>query len=411
MILDKTIDIEYVCKLIFDTYKATVKFYEPDGSVLYHFSSILTLNPLYQANDLLELIKQEYGKINFPLLQKNNFLESFIIMDFQLDEKKIGKFLIGPILTHNVPEELIDGLLNDYSKITGKNELTFYYNQLPKITTGDLLNLGKLLCFLIFNERLDITEIVKQNEIYMISNTLISNSPELEISKRRENQSFHPPEYYEIEMLKCIREGRKEELRKKLAVTIVGESGILSKKSYLRSQKNLAICGITLATRAAIQGGLDWDSARTLSDVFIQNIEDAMDVQALLKLRNEAMLEFTERVQKRRSEKYSDIINQCLRYIYKHLYENINISQIADVIGVSSGYLASRFRKEVGISLKNYIQQEKVEESKKLIVLTDHPLLDICILLNFNDQSYFTKVFKKVTGLTPKQYKDRGKLI
>ncbi len=410
MTIPKTLDLEYVAKLIFDSFKVPVKFIEKNGSVLYHFTSVSTINPLYSSNYYKELIENESNRSNFPLFVKNQYLENFIIMDIQTPEKGIGKFLIGPTLTQKLPDEIINGLLHDYSKITGKQELTFYYDSLPNVTNDQFLSISNLLFFLIFNERLDMNQLASQNGVF-IRKVVVNTLPDLEISRRKEKQAFHPPEFYEIEMLQCIREGRKEDLVKNLIQKKPGESGILAKKSYLRSQKNMAICGITLATRAAIEGGLEWDLARTLSDVYIQNIEESVDVESTIKILHESMYDLAERVQKNKEAKYSEVINLCFRYIYKHIYENILITDIADFVGISPVHLSARFKKEVGQTLKHYILQEKIDEAKKLIILTDTSFLDICMLLNFNDQSYFTKVFKKVTGLTPKQYKDRGRLI
>lgn len=410
MLSPMTTDMEYICKLLFDTFKASVKFFGPDGMEKTSYASTSFLNPLYANDDLADFIKLESSQINFPVLKENKFLEHFIVMEIQDNENILGKVVIGPTIAQNIPKVKINGLIHDYSKTTGSEEIESYYKNLPVIGKGELLNISKLLYFLIFHRQLDIADIIHQNRAFMKS-TLISNPPELEISRRREKEEFHPPEYYEIELLQCIREGRKELLLKKMLTTRCGGSGILAKNSYLRSQKNLAICGITLATRAAIQGGLGWDLARTLSDVFIQNIEDARDVQSVNRIQSESFIEFTERVQKQNEEKYSAVINQCFHYVYQHLYDHINISQIAESIGVSAVHLSGRFQKEVGQTLKSYIQQEKIEEAKKLILFTDHSILDICVLLHFNDQSYFTKVFKKITGLTPKQYKDRGRLI
>ncbi|MBO1514076.1 helix-turn-helix domain-containing protein [Metabacillus bambusae] len=410
MIFPTTSDFEYVCKLLFDTFKIPVKFTELNGSILHNYTSKSNSNPLHSDWDIIEWSKLDSVQVNFPILQENEYLENFILMPIQTSDKMIGTFIIGPTLIGNLSQETITGLLNDFSKVIGKQELTLYYDRLPKVSRGQLLNICKLLYFLVFNERMDIADIVNQNRMFM-KDTLISNPPELEISKRRENQAFHPPEYYEIELMQCIRDGRKEDFLKKLTETSVGERGILARNSYLRSQKNLSICGITIATRAAIEGGLEWDLARTLSDVFIQNIEDATDVESVRRVRNESMYDFAELVQQSNQKKYSEIINQCFRFIYKNVYDHISVSQIAESIGISPVHLSARFKKEVGQTLSRYIQQEKVEESKKLIVLTDYSFLEICTLLNFNDQSYFTKVFKKITGLTPKQYKDRGRLI
>ncbi|PEU64779.1 AraC family transcriptional regulator, partial [Bacillus cereus] len=54
-----------------------------------------------------------------------------------------------------------------------------------------------------------------------------------------------------------------------------------------------------------------------------------------------------------------------------------------------------------------YIQREKVEEAKKLLTLTNYSLLDISTWPNFNSQSYFTKIFKKHTEVTPKHYRNQ----
>ncbi|MEB8823047.1 helix-turn-helix transcriptional regulator [Bacillus cereus] len=70
-------------------------------------------------------------------------------------------------------------------------------------------------------------------------------------------------------------------------------------------------------------------------------------------------------------------------------------------------YLSTLFKKEVGMTLSEYIQREKVEEAKKLLTLTNYSLLEVSTFLNFNNQSYFTKIFKKYTEFTPKQYRNQ----
>ncbi len=65
----------------------------------------------------------------------------------------------------------------------------------------------------------------------------------------------------------------------------------------------------------------------------------------------------------------------------------------------------------MGITLSEYIQRERVEEAKKLLTLTTYSLSDICAWLNFNDQSYFIRVFKKNTSMTPRQYREKYTVI
>lgn len=81
------------------------------------------------------------------------------------------------------------------------------------------------------------------------------------------------------------------------------------------------------------------------------------------------------------------------------------MSKLAEVAGLNASYLSQLFKKENGISVSDYIQRERIEEAKRLIELPGVTLSDIATRLHFNDQSYFTKVFKKYTGVTPRQFR------
>ncbi|WP_227011817.1 helix-turn-helix transcriptional regulator [Paenibacillus lutimineralis] len=76
--------------------------------------------------------------------------------------------------------------------------------------------------------------------------------------------------------------------------------------------------------------------------------------------------------------------------------------------GVHPAYLSKLFKQETGMTVIEYIQRQKIEEAKKLLTLSDASPLRAASLLNFHDQSHFTKVFKKYTGVTPKQYKNHA---
>ncbi|KWX87493.1 hypothetical protein AMQ83_12775, partial [Paenibacillus riograndensis] len=99
----------------------------------------------------------------------------------------------------------------------------------------------------------------------------------------------------------------------------------------------------------------------------------------------------------------------CQHYMLNHLDEELTLSRRAGVAGLNASYLAQRCKKETGLAVSDYIQRERIEEAKRLMELPGITLSDIATRLHFNDQSYFTKVFKKYTGTTPKQFRhDRG---
>ena len=98
------------------------------------------------------------------------------------------------------------------------------------------------------------------------------------ISENRQKNIYHHTPFYEKQLMQIIRSGNIEELKVFLDRShLDGEMGILSKKDPLRNSKNMAVCCITLATRAAMDGGVPSETAYTTSDIFIQKIEELTD--------------------------------------------------------------------------------------------------------------------------------------
>ncbi|MCP3761023.1 helix-turn-helix domain-containing protein [Domibacillus sp. A3M-37] len=122
-------------------------------------------------------------------------------------------------------------------------------------------------------------------------------------------------------------------------------------------------------------------------------------------LLQDALCAFTERVQRAKTPSLSPIIVKCQRYIIQHVYDGLSLERIAHYIKLSSSYVSILFKSETGIAINEAIQRARIEEAESLLLLSSHPIAVISACLHFTDQSHFTKVFKKHTGLTPKQYR------
>lgn len=243
------------------------------------------------------------------------------------------------------------------------------------------------------------------NTIYKNTQDTVSKEIHNILIQNRQYMLYHHTPLHERYLLQYVKEGDREKLIDHLTKVPDGQAGLLS-KNPLRNHKNLFICGATLVSRAAIEGGMNSELAFTISDSYIQSSEELSEIDAVMALYFKMVCDFTDRVHNIRNQNYSAIILKCCNYIFKHLYENITIPRLGKVAGVNPNYLSTLFKKEVGMSPSKYIQKERVKEAKKLLNLTNQSIMDICISLNFNDQSYFTKVFKEFTDMTPKQYRD-----
>ncbi|EOO20294.1 helix-turn-helix domain-containing protein [Bacillus cereus] len=400
-------DLYYICKLVFDIHKTPIFFIDNKGDLAFEISPHFQHNPLYSSKEALfnQLFKGN-PPYTFPVLEETAFLENFFSINLRLNDQLCGNIIVGPVLYSRLLETSIKGIVNDLQLKINKEEMIRYYLSLPVLSNLQFLNISMVLYYMLYQQKLDIADILQKN-ILLKKDDFEIEQPAIHISEQRQSTLTHIDPLVERKIFECIKEGKKDDLIKNLRKSPEsGDLGVLSKTSHLRSQKNSAIAAITLATRSAIDGGLFPEIAYTLSDLLIQKLEEIKKSEAISPFLENALLEFSERVKNGKMQKHSKPINICQNYIFTHLYEDITLSHLAEIVVLNPSYLSSLFKKEVGISLGEYIQRAKIDESKSLMTYTKHSISEISTLLNFHDQSHFTKVFKKHTGISPKQFKN-----
>ena len=234
------------------------------------------------------------------------------------------------------------------------------------------------------------------------------------IFERLEMDEPHNPYDQEIRESLSIENGDMEMYRKSISEDYIGKLGTLSKDA-LRNVKNLAIVLMTLASRAAIRGGLLPEIAFSMSDIFIQKIEEMTDPVVTLNLARQFQMEYVKAVAEIRQQKKasSDIaakniwVEQSKDYIFKHLHEKIRIQDIAEYLHLNANYLSELFRQCENITLTDFILQEKVKLTRNLLAYSPYFYIEIATYLGFSSQSHLGKVFKKYTGMTLRQYRKK----
>lgn len=112
-----------------------------------------------------------------------------------------------------------------------------------------------------------------------------------------------------------------------------------------------------------------------------------------------------------RKEKRSDkLVYMAKRYIHEHYKEKLTLSDIADHLKISSGHLSSTFSRYMNQTVSDYIAEVKIGHAKELIDSGQYLIYEIADMLGFENAYYFSKVFKKVTGMSPKNYECLSKM-
>lgn len=101
----------------------------------------------------------------------------------------------------------------------------------------------------------------------------------------------------------------------------------------------------------------------------------------------------------------SQIIANALQFINKNFKEKISLKDIETNLHVNPSYFSTLFKSEMGVTFTDYLNTLKVEYASSLLTNSNMNIIDISLSAGFDDQSYFTKVFRKIKGVTPKQYR------
>lgn len=178
--------------------------------------------------------------------------------------------------------------------------------------------------------------------------------------------------------------------------------GVLSRNPVVNLKYHFVIT-TAMITRLCRQNGMELEQAFRLSDFYIQKLDDIHTGEEVHRLHDEMVMDYAEKMRKySRSDTNSKHINACKEYIYSHIKERITIEDLADELGVSSGYLSRLFKKETGVSVSAYIRSQKIDMAKNLLRFSDYSMIEIANRLSFSSQSHFIQQFREVVGMTPK---------
>ncbi len=235
-----------------------------------------------------------------------------------------------------------------------------------------------------------------------------------EIFSTRENSKTHNSYEQEVRLLHCIETGNLVQLDEILAEDSSGHLGTTS-KDPVRNGKNLCIYNICVCGRAAIRGGITSEYAYSLIDSYCQQVEEMKDTVLLGPLVDQSTHHFAQLVAdlKKQQEQMKGVANplvhQCKAYIFQHLHDKLTVTEIAEDLHVHPNYLSSLFHEQEGMSLYQYIQQQKIDLVKNLLTYSNYSYIDIANYLGYTSQSHLGSKFKAATQMTLKQYRDTYK--
>jgi two-component system response regulator YesN len=175
----------------------------------------------------------------------------------------------------------------------------------------------------------------------------------------------------------------------------------------LHAIKSRSLELMVLLSRATIDAGADIREVFLYNTIYMNKLEEANSIDELNILLTEALHHFTDYSFDFSSVRHSDTVYRIMEYIKSNFGRKISLDDIAEYVYLSRSYVSGIFKAETGQTLSSYMNGVRIEKAKQMLKNPAIPLCDISGMCGFEDQSYFTKVFKKMTGTSPKKYRDR----
>jgi len=320
------------------------------------------------------------------------------------DPKVRRVLLVGPFLT----ETLSRGQMMEFCEKAGlspaqEKKWEDYYSSLPILEESYVFSILYSLAETLYPKAGEISCVdVEAENVETLKNTVAGEQD----SKPNENTFEWMEERYarENELIRAVSEGN---FQKAQWIFSSFSQLILENRSAdpVRNGKNYCIITNTILRKAAESGGVHPIYLDRCSSDFAKKIESLHSASSLGDLMHEMLNAYCKLVRKHAGKAYSPLIHKIILQIDNQLGEELSLKELAKKHNVSPGYLSTLFRKETGVTLSSFIIQKRMDHAKHLLKNTALQIQTVAQYCGFLDLNYFSRLFRKITGETPSQYR------
>ena len=131
----------------------------------------------------------------------------------------------------------------------------------------------------------------------------------------------------------------------------------------------------------------------------------ATNAQELFRLLHDGILRELDRLRSERSQREARPITDAKRFIQQHYQEALRLEDVSSAIGFNATYFSAMFKKETGQNFMDYLTELRMNKAKELLCSDENAVQDVAEQVGYRDLKYFSRLFKKTTGISPSDYK------
>lgn len=322
-----------------------------------------------------------------------------IAVSLMINGQFLGCFMAGPIIMGGLKESIITNVFSlNNIHFDSYPKIILFFRNMKIFKPKDVSYLATLLGN-------SVLAAITPNEDYSSINSQYREQRRIgeNLQKyKKEHKAIPYPYELENKLIYSVKDGDTKtslELLKKLLdeISLVEVGDLPSIKT-----KVLGLC--TILSRQAAEKSLSTE--QTESYFYDMNVlNQAVSFQELSILASNLIESITQAISTSTYSGNSQIIKLAIQNINENYKNKISLKTVADQLHTNPSYLSMLFKQEMGQTFTDYLNQIRINRSCELLANTSFNLIDISSQSGFDDQSYFSKVFKKLKGMTPKDYR------
>ncbi len=336
----------------------------------------------------------------------DTFYRSYIFLQLP-DMSPSSLLMIGPYTTIDITKHILMELAEKY-KLPPQSFFAFekYFDNIPFLTSDSLL----IVTLNTFGEKLwgDINnfslETIEQGSFFDVSPLSLQSNGTEDIDTTISKQALELRYSSENQFMKAISQGQyhKTELMLSNLTTVHFEQRAIDP---IRNLQNYCIIMNTLLRKAAEAGSVHPLYIDRLSSEFAKKIETLTSREGVTKLQRDMVRKYCLLVKNHSMKGYSQLIQKVIIRIDMDLTKDLSLNAMSLEFNVNASYLSNLFKKEIGTTLTEYVNRKRVEHGLLLLNSTPLQIQTIAQYCGIPDINYFTKMFKKIVGKTPSEYR------
>jgi two-component system, response regulator YesN len=311
-----------------------------------------------------------------------------------------GAFIAGPIAMGPIVEDTVNELFIIHGNSTDVfSKVTLFLRNMKIYTPTQVNHLGYLLYSCMMSLYNCPAEYEKANLVYREQVKIGEDIHQL----KKMNVKMVYPYDKEKELIKKVKmgdsEGTNEIFRSLLNEVLLIEGGNIE----VIKARVLEICAIL--SRASVEGGASLQKIFGINFDLINSLNAIETIQGIIDWSAKITDHFVQNVFGNLYSGNSYLIGEALQHINTHYMNKITLEKVSGHLHINPSYLSKLFKQEMKTTFTQYLNQVRITKGQELLKDTDMEIMDIALYVGYEDQSYFTKVFKKMTGTTPLKYR------